>query len=138
MSFIRERHSPRLDIDQFICVYFHMAEDGKYDRNQFSLALMTARIINESPSEYTAFDMIGRIDHSARGPYGETALHIAAAYDRADCIDSLVEKGAPTDVKDMLGRTPAALARQLGHHRAAAAIDHAARRKSQGPGSRDR
>lgn len=64
----------------------------------------------------------GRIDLQAREESGATALHIAAGRGYADIIKRLLEAGAEVRAADGQGRTPADVARLLGHHEAEALL----------------
>lgn len=40
------------------------------------------------------------VDHAPSGPDGDTALHLAAVYGQASCVQALLESGADPTVKD--------------------------------------
>jgi len=64
----------------------------------------------------------GRIDLQAREESGATALHIAAGRGYANIVRRLLEAGAEARAADGEGRTPADVARLLGHHEAEALL----------------
>ena len=47
---------------------------------------------------------------------GMTALHLCAAIDRTEPMKLLLKANADINLKDINGRTPLQIARQLGHH----------------------
>ncbi|XP_072489544.1 ankyrin repeat domain-containing protein 60 isoform X2 [Notamacropus eugenii] len=49
----------------------------------------------------------------AKTPVGRTALHVAAAMGHINCINLLLEYGAPLTEKDLKGETPVEIARRL-------------------------
>lgn len=49
----------------------------------------------------------------SRTPMGRTALHVAAAMGRLDCITHLLNHGASVNEKDARGETPMSIARRL-------------------------
>ena len=64
----------------------------------------------------------GRIDLQAREESGATALHIAAGRGYADIVRRLLKAGAERRAADGEGRTPADVARLLGHSEAEALL----------------
>ena len=64
----------------------------------------------------------GQCDVDARDSTEKTALHAAAETDSADIVRLLLEHGARPTAVDSMGRTPLALAAQLGHWNALHAL----------------
>jgi ankyrin repeat protein len=62
------------------------------------------------------------MDLEAREESGATALHIAAGEGQADMVASLLAAGADPALTDGAGRTPAAVARLMGHQGLAARL----------------
>lgn len=58
----------------------------------------------------------GSMDLGAREESGATVLHIAAGEGQADMVSALLAAGADPALPDGAGRTPAAVARIMGHH----------------------
>jgi ankyrin repeat protein len=67
----------------------------------------------------------GSMDLGAREESGATALHIAAGEGQADMVAALLAAGADPALPDGAGRTPAAVARIMGHQGLAARLTQA-------------
>lgn len=71
---------------------------------------LRAAIKDDSLAELTAY-LDSRVDINALLPSGESALHLAVAFDRPQMAEILIESGADPELRNRRGQTPVHMAR---------------------------
>lgn len=79
------------------------------DVEKIRLVLAAGADINVIPDNWRLSE-----NTTGRTDWG-TALHVAAAHNRIECIAYLLEKGARKDIKSPAGLTPKEVAEEFGH-----------------------